>query len=390
MKNISRKPLLTFCLSFLFTILFSSTVIAQNSKGNSKKNKAVQAETTYQIRGIITGNLPKDTVVLGQLVNGRINYIGNAAVNKKDSTFVFAGILEQSLLTYIVLAEKLYVPVVLTPGSEQFFSIQVSPQGIQYDVKGKGAEQSTKIRNFIESHSRLQYNLQYIENLFNTGQVNMSQIKAMESDYRTIQKQIVELENDMLSDTTNPLGAYFVFIAFINEPIKPQYDLLIKGLSKMPESEYLKEIQAKYNAVKSTMIGGQAPNIKLPSPTGDSISLSDFRGKVVLVDFWASWCGPCRKENPNNKRIYEKYANKGFEIFAVSLDRTKNDWVTTIEKDGLPWIHVSDLAHWNCAPAKEYKVRAIPATFLLDREGNIIAKDLRGQELESFLDAYFR
>jgi thiol-disulfide isomerase/thioredoxin len=377
-------------LSLCFFVFSHSTLSAQNTKKGIKKPTVETAESTYQIGGKISGSLPKDTVVLGQLLNGRINYIGNAAVNKKDSSFLFTGIVDKSLLTYIVLAERLYVPVVLTPGSTQQFTIQVSPQGIQYDVKGNGAENSLKIRNFIENHSRLQYNLSYIENLFNTGQVNMNQIKAMESDYRSIQKQLVEIENDMLSDTNNPLGAYFVFIAFINEPIKPQYDLLIKGLSTMPENEYLKEIQDKYNAVKSTMIGGEAPDIKLPSPSGDSLALSDFRGKVVLIDFWASWCGPCRKENPNNKRIYEKYADKGFEIYAVSLDRNKSDWVTTIEKDALPWIHVSDLAHWNCAPAKEYKVRAIPATFLLDREGKILARDLRGQELESFLDAYFR
>jgi thiol-disulfide isomerase/thioredoxin len=134
---------------------------------------------------------------------------------------------------------------------------------------------------------------------------------------------------------------------------------------------------------KSFVVGGTAPDFAQDSPEGESINLSDLRGKVVLVDFWASWCGPCRRENPNVKRVYEEYKNKGFEILAVSLDRTKDRWLQAIEADGLPWLHVRDLKGWGNEVAQMYSVKSIPHTILLDAEGKIIARGLRGPQLEA-------
>ncbi|MBN2777396.1 MAG: TlpA family protein disulfide reductase [Bacteroidales bacterium] len=143
-----------------------------------------------------------------------------------------------------------------------------------------------------------------------------------------------------------------------------------------------------------TEIGDIAPDIKLPTPEGDSISLYSLRGKVVLIDFWASWCGPCRKENPHVVEAYNEYKDKSFSVgekftvYGVSLDKSKDSWVKGIADDGLVWTNVSDLAHWNCAPAKEYKVRGIPANFLIDGNGVILAKNLRGEKLVQELDKY--
>jgi len=136
-------------------------------------------------------------------------------------------------------------------------------------------------------------------------------------------------------------------------------------------------------------IGKVAPDFTLNDTKGNPVSLSSLRGKVVLLDFWASWCGPCRRENPNVKKLYEKYKNKGFEVMGVSLDRKRAGWLSAIEKDELPWIHVSDVKGWQCAPAQLYKVRSIPATFLLDKDGKIIAKGLRGPMLEQKLKEIF-
>ncbi len=116
------------------------------------------------------------------------------------------------------------------------------------------------------------------------------------------------------------------------------------------------------------------------------MKLSDLRGKVVLIDFWASWCRPCRNENPNVVKLYQKYQAKGFDIYSVSLDRDKTSWINAIKSDNLTWEnHVSDLKYWSSAGAKQYNVSSIPSTFLLDREGRIIAKNLRGAALEQKL-----
>lgn len=144
-------------------------------------------------------------------------------------------------------------------------------------------------------------------------------------------------------------------------------------------------IERKAVLAKKLAVGATPPEIELPNPDGKMIRLSDMKGKVVLLDFWASWCRPCRQENPNVVRVYDEYKNKGFEILGISLDRTRDAWVKAIADDGLGWKHVSDLQFWNSAAAKDYSVGSIPATFLLDKEGKIIAKNLRGPSLEAKL-----
>ncbi len=141
-------------------------------------------------------------------------------------------------------------------------------------------------------------------------------------------------------------------------------------------------------------IGNTAPDIKFLNPEGKEISLSSLKGKVVLIDFWASWCPPCRAENPNLVATYQKYkdknftAGKGFTIYSVSLDKAKANWVSAITSDKLDWpYHVSDLKYWNSAAAALYKVESIPASFLIDGNGKILAKSLRGAQLGAKLES---
>ena len=170
-------------------------------------------------------------------------------------------------------------------------------------------------------------------------------------------------------------------------------DNLVKA---MPESEYVKQFKIQMADIRSrkqasgrTEIGAEAPEIAVATPEGDAIKLSDFRGKITMIDFWASWCKPCRMENPNVVRVYDRFKNQGFEIFGVSLDKNKDQWVAAIAQDNLTWKHGSELKFWQSSFIPAYNLDGIPMTYLLDENGIIIAKGLRGEQLEQKLEELF-
>lgn len=203
--------------------------------------------------------------------------------------------------------------------------------------------------------------------------------------YKVYQKNARDLNlESFIREQPGSIVSAFVLYRYYSPSLLPDEIERYTGLldPSLENSQYVKLLRALPATLRATGIGSQAPDIVLPDPGGKTIRLSDYYGKYILVDFWAAWCVPCRRENPNVVRVYNRYKDKGFTVFGVSLDSKKDAWIKAIAQDGLDWPQVSDLKFWDSAPAKAYGIRGIPGNVLLDRSGKIIARNLRGEELE--------
>ncbi len=215
-------------------------------------------------------------------------------------------------------------------------------------------------------------------------------VNQLMSEIKAYQDQMVALSSDF--PEKNPKS--FLSVLFIDNMFNnPEAD--IKKITKIYESldASLKEtkaaklIETKLANHKNLSVGSPAPDFSGPGPEGQTISLKQSLGKVTIIDFWASWCGPCRKENPNVVQLYKDYHAKGLNIIGVSLDKDGTKWKEAIAKDGLEWTHLSSLQFWQEPVAVLYNIKSIPATYILDDKGNIIAKDLRGEALRAKIAA---
>lgn len=209
--------------------------------------------------------------------------------------------------------------------------------------------------------------------------------KKIDDQDALVNKKFIQ-ENPDSYVSLNALESYAYSADYVDiAPLFNNFSAAIKA------TEAGKKFAERLPKLKAVALGATAPEFAEADTAGKMISLSSFRGKYVLIDFWASWCGPCRRENPNVVKAYNTYKGKNFTILGVSLDRpnAKDKWLAAIHKDGLTWNHVSDLKFWDSKAADLYAVRGIPQNFLLDPNGKIIGKNLRGEDLENKLAQLF-
>ncbi|MFD2572511.1 redoxin domain-containing protein [Spirosoma soli] len=276
-------------------------------------------------------------------------------------------------------------------------TLNVTADGYKMDAKtgqvGKSTVTGSKNMEYYEKLMALRTDMETRVNNWNkqvataTEKKDNKRVTQIEQEYQTAEQEVVNKVKAMLPEMGTSLVSLFAlnFIDINND--FATYETLAQRFEKEnPNSPHAKSLIGRVARIRGVMVGSQAPEISLNDTTGTPVPLSSLRGKYVLVDFWASWCGPCRMENPNVVRMYNKYKDKGFAIYSVSLDQTKGNWTKAIRNDNLTWTHVSDLKYWQSAAAQQYGVQAIPATFLLDKEGKIIAKNLRGEALEQKLE----
>ncbi|MFM7764829.1 MAG: redoxin domain-containing protein [Sphingomonadales bacterium] len=344
----------------------------------------------------IQGNIkdkPNNLVVLLEVTATGQQLIDSARTDAKGN-FIISGNVTESVICQLQWDENSLVYLILDNKTQAKVECSGAGLDVSYALSGKGIESSSELKQLVDLNVSYIIKLQNIENrargMANTPENYAIGQQLQNEYYQLLGERKRNITTLVLGMKKSPVP-YFVIATQMLEDIEfPMLEHAYQSLKAYaPGGKYMAEMTSKYEKEKVLAIGAVAPDIKLKQPDGTEIALSSLRGKVVLIDFWASWCGPCRRENPFNVKMYNDFKDKGFEIFGVSLDSDAGRWKSAIANDSLVWKHVSDLGGWQSAPAKMYQVSSIPATYLLDRDGKIIAKGLRGENLSAKLQEIF-
>ena len=363
-------------------ILISLSVILLLSfcDGNKKNS-------SFQLKGTLSDS-KAETLYLEKLGSAK-QVIIDSVILDENGNFEFTNYTPKIGFYRIKTNDKNFAMLVLDSADKVTITGSVKDLGNTFKVEG-----SSETTIFIEYNNlsksrdiKLDSLNKEFQLLMETNKMDSKRMDSLSAIFETPYNSIINQSNilmvDKISKNTNMYSSIMAIQALDPDKYSDLYKSLDAGLSKkFPNDKNVIMFHEVVERMLSTNIGQFAPEISLPSPDGKEIALSSLKGKLVLIDFWASWCGPCRKEMPNVIKIYSKFKNKGFEIYGVSLDQDKEKWMEAITKDGINWPQVSDLKYWDNVAARIYNVQGIPYTVLIDKDGKIIAKNLRGQELE--------
>ncbi|MDI1232842.1 MAG: TlpA disulfide reductase family protein [bacterium] len=363
-----------------------TTVTSSNTKAKAKVKPVVKGKVSFKIIGKIA-NHPYHLMVLNRFRSTEYLLLDSITTDV-NGNFTMEKTIAEPCIAYLMHSKTAAVPLIIENGS--VFNIEIKSTGemLDYTISGIKAEKSIRLYEFVRNQSKLYNELSNLEQ-FIYKELDPIKLQEMQLQYSSKQAEVTKNTADEL--VSSGLEGYFVLYNFKEDQTATDAKKILDKMTPLEtQSIYYKDLKKFYDDNKLLEIGALAPDFALPTPNGDTMRLSDLRGKYVLIDFWASWCGPCKAEFPNVKRVYSRFGEQGFEILGVSLDKEETAWKNSIISLGLSWLHVSDLKYWSCAPAKLYKVSSIPSTVLIDRNGYIIAKNLRGEELERKLEELFQ
>lgn len=351
-----------------------------------------QAPKDYFIKGSYPEGAGK-TLVFEKVLVGKADFVDSAQIDKSGTFYIVNKPSDKNYYRLRVKAGN----AMGDPGDMVYF-ITGPNEKITFTSNGKQLAEQYRVEGSAESQTlnEVSQSIKAAQKLNDSLNTEFQKIAdpaaraAKAVEFQNIANQRMAKQSEYIKKVIDANPTSLVSLEAVGQLDQAMYFEYHKKVATnlgpaYPDNGFVKNYVTMINSKGATSIGGEAPEIDLPTPEGKNVKLSSLRGKYVLIDFWASWCRPCRMENPNLVNAYAKYKSKGLEIYGVSLDKEKGAWEAAIKQDNLTWIHVSDLQFWNSVAAKLYNVSSIPKSFLLDKEGRIIASDLRGPLLEQKL-----
>jgi peroxiredoxin len=390
-ENIAGSRVNSQWLKAVSFLLFALGFSCSTSGKEEKQEKIADSTWTVTVKGKV-GYPQQGQIIIQEVKDGALgwqdtiqlksNYTYSKKIKLTEPGYYRINFYNKQMLNVILYKNDLEVNVDGN-NAQGFFEVKGSPD---LDLIGEVQEIQNKSNTAPEI---AQLNQDFTAAVQNKDQRKIAQLQH---DYQ----QLIKKYNDQIAALMVQKSPSLAVINLLqaNTIDKDQYYTTYVAVADKLKKEWPTYSSAKsfisfVDKMKTTAIGQPAPEIALPNPDGQVVKLSSMKGKYVLVDFWAKWCGPCRQENPNVVRAYNKYKDKGFTVFGVSLDRSKEDWIKAIQDDGLTWTHVSDLKFWQSEAAKTYGITGIPFSLLLDPNGVIIDKNLRGEALDNKLSEIF-
>lgn len=335
--------------------------------------------TKYQVSGTIAG-LDSGVVYLVKAEKGQAVTIDTTDL--VDGQFSFEGTIAVPELHYLRLNQRDYFAQFFLENED--IKVEAYKDSLR-STKVTGSPETDVFNEYLDEVKVMNDKIKEYQQQYSAAMAsgNQDEVERIKIDAEATNDNMKVYAKNFVKENSSSVVAPFITLTQLSQQLEYQE---LKGLvelfpEELNESPYVQQLQEFVEQKGRTAIGTQAPDFTMNDPEGNPVSLSSFQGKYLLIDFWASWCAPCRRENPNVVEAYNKFKDKDFDILGVSLDQKKDAWLKAIEEDKLAWTHVSDLKYWQNEVAQLYGVNSIPHSVLLDPQGKIIAKNLRGQEL---------